>query len=103
MFQSHSLPRCRNILKVTEDGSRITGTRGLLAIFPLVWIPEAKAEKLRSHPKEPILAPIVPGYTMQPMKQGRLVRFREGFLFRKHCDRFSSPVLLDLENQPLAA
>ena len=61
------------IVKVNEEGARITGARGLLALFPLVWIPEAEAEKLRARPKDQILAPIVP-YPMQPARQGRLVR-----------------------------
>ena len=61
------------IFKVSEDGARITGAGGLLAIFPLVWIPEGEAEKLQRRPYDRILAPIVP-YPMQPAKQGRLVR-----------------------------
>ena len=58
---------------MSEDGKRISGAKGLLAIFPLVWITEVEAEKFRSRPNDPILAPIVP-YPMQPAKQGKLVR-----------------------------
>jgi len=58
--------------RVNKEGNRITGTKGLLAFFPLVWIPEAEAERLQGRLKDPIFAPIVP-YPMQPTKQGRLV------------------------------
>ena len=59
--------------KVSEEGTRISGASGLLGLFPLVWVPDQEAEKLRSRPSDQILAPIVP-YPMQPDKQGRLVR-----------------------------
>ena len=73
LFQSQSFCCQKFPIKVSDDGRRISGGRGLLAIFPLVWITEVEAEKLRSRPNDPVLAPIVP-YPMQPTKQGRLVR-----------------------------
>ena len=50
--------------KISEDKMTITGGPALLADSPLTWITPEEAKVIRNRPKQSVLAPEVPYYTL---------------------------------------